>query len=61
MPLFLSIQLIFFFEADRRIDFRDLVSDLFSLYKKRIWMQQVDTSALPDHEQHIEIARKAGL
>lgn len=26
----------------RRIDFRELVSDLFSLYKTRIWMQQVE-------------------
>lgn len=39
-------KLTFFFEADRRIDFRELVSELFSLYKTRIWMQQVDTSVL---------------
>lgn len=54
-------KLIFFFEADRRIDFRELVSDLFSLYKTRIWMQQVDTSVLPDHELRTEIARVAGF
>jgi cell fate regulator YaaT (PSP1 superfamily) len=35
-------KLVFFFEAERRIDFRDLVSELFSLYKTRIWMQQVN-------------------
>ena len=40
-------KLTFYFEADRRIDFRELVSDLFSLYKTRIWMQQVDTTLLP--------------
>ncbi len=34
-------KLVYFFEADRRIDFRELVSELFSLYKTRIWMQQV--------------------
>ena len=28
-------KLTFYFEADRRIDFRDLVSDLFALYKTR--------------------------
>jgi len=39
-------KLTYFFEADRRIDFRELVSELFSLYKTRIWMQQVDTSVL---------------
>ena len=55
------LQLVYFFEADRRIDFRDLVSELFSMYKTRIWMQQVDTSVLPDHELRIEIARKAGF
>ena len=26
---------------NRRIDFRELVRDLFSLYKTRIWMEQV--------------------
>jgi hypothetical protein len=35
-------KLTVFFEADRRVDFRDLVSELFSLYKTRIWMQQVE-------------------
>ena len=41
-------KLTFFFESDRRIDFRELVSDLFALYKTRIWMQQVDTSFKPE-------------
>jgi len=35
-------KLTFFFEADGRIDFRELVRDLFSTYKTRIWMQQLD-------------------
>jgi hypothetical protein len=35
-------KLTVFFEADQRIDLRDLVSELFSLYKTRIWMQQVE-------------------
>ncbi|KAF0692454.1 Aste57867_16483 [Aphanomyces stellatus] len=34
-------KLTFFFEADRRIDFRELVRDLFAIYKTRIWLQQV--------------------
>jgi len=37
-------KLTFFFEADTRIDFRELVRDLFSIYKTRIWMQQLDKS-----------------
>lgn len=35
-------KLIFFFEAEGRVDFRELVRDLFSIYKTRIWMQQLD-------------------
>ncbi|CAM9576572.1 unnamed protein product [Pylaiella littoralis] len=34
-------KLTLFFEAERRIDFRELVRDLFAVYKTRIWMQQV--------------------
>lgn len=43
-------KLTFFFEAEGRVDFRDLVRDLFSMYKTRIWMQQLDkntSSATP--------------
>jgi len=35
-------KLTFFFEAEGRVDFRELVRDLFSIYKTRIWMQQLD-------------------
>ncbi len=35
-------KLTFFFRAEGRVDFRELVRDLFSIYKTRIWMQQVD-------------------
>ena len=31
-------RLTFFYVADRRIDFRNLVKDLFRLYKTRIWL-----------------------
>lgn len=34
-------KLTFFFQAEGRIDFRELVRDLFSMYKTRIWMQDV--------------------
>jgi len=39
-------KLTFFFEADRRIDFRELVRDLFALYKTRIWLQQMSAVAM---------------
>jgi hypothetical protein len=54
-------KLTFYFEADRRIDFRDLVSELFSLYKTRIWMQQVDTSSLSPHDAGTELAKATGF
>lgn len=54
-------ELTFFFEADRRIDFRDLVSELFSLYKTRIWMQQVDISTVSPHDAGIELAKATGF
>ncbi|KAG5191171.1 PSP1 C-terminal conserved region-domain-containing protein, partial [Tribonema minus] len=40
-------KLTFYFQADGRIDFRELVRDLFALYKTRIWMQQVDPGHMP--------------
>ena len=40
-------KLTFFFEAEGRIDFRELVRDLFSMYKTRIWMQQLDKDESP--------------
>lgn len=54
-------KLTFFFEAERRIDFRELVSELFSQYKTRIWMQQVDTSSLPFHDPGVELAQATGF
>ncbi|KAF9190996.1 hypothetical protein BGZ50_009691 [Haplosporangium sp. Z 11] len=37
-------KLTFYFVADRRIDFRELVRDLFKIYKTRIWMYAVNSS-----------------
>lgn len=39
-------KLTFYFIADRRIDFRELVRDLFRIYKTRIWMCAVDRTRL---------------
>ncbi|ORY96916.1 PSP1 C-terminal conserved region-domain-containing protein [Syncephalastrum racemosum] len=36
-------KLTFFFVAERRVDFRELVRDLFKIYKTRIWMCSVNT------------------
>ncbi|KAF8936857.1 hypothetical protein BGZ47_009298 [Haplosporangium gracile] len=35
-------KLTFYFHADHRIDFRELVRDLFKIYKTRIWMYAVN-------------------
>lgn len=37
-------KLTFYFVAEERIDFRDLVKDLFKIYKTRIWMCAVERS-----------------
>ena len=37
-------KLTFFFSADKRIDFRELVRDLFRIYKTRIWMCAIEKS-----------------
>lgn len=39
-------KLTFFFEAEGRVDFRELVRDLFSIYKTRIWMQHLDKNPI---------------
>ena len=39
-------KLTFYFEAERRIDFRELVRDLFAIYKTRIWLQQMSAVAM---------------
>ena len=41
-------KLTFFFQAEGRIDFRELVRDLFSIYKTRIWMEQIDKNGSVD-------------
>ncbi|KAK9708463.1 hypothetical protein K7432_009618 [Basidiobolus ranarum] len=39
-------KLTFYFIAERRIDFRELVRDLFKIYKTRIWMCAVSTNPI---------------
>ena len=54
-------KLTFFFEAECRIDFRDLVRDLFSIYKTRIWMQQLDQSAPTEGDDGPMMSSDIGL
>jgi len=42
-------KLTFFFLAELRIDFRDLVKDLFKIYKTRIWMCAVERNRTNPH------------
>ncbi|KAF9180758.1 hypothetical protein BGZ50_006013 [Haplosporangium sp. Z 11] len=39
-------KLTFYFQAEHRIDFRELVRDLFKIYKTRIWMYSVNPSTV---------------
>ena len=54
-------KLTFFFEAEGRVDFRELVRDLFSMYKTRIWLQQLDKNtstsapAIMSPQQNLQI------
>lgn len=41
--LFDNSKLIFYFTADNRVDFRDLVKDLASIFKTRIELRQIST------------------
>lgn len=41
-------KLTFYFVAEKRIDFRELVRELFRLYKTRIWMASLQG---PSYEQ----------
>jgi cell fate regulator YaaT (PSP1 superfamily) len=34
--------LTFFYESQQRLDFRDLVRDLFKTFRARIWMEAVE-------------------
>jgi len=36
-------KLTIYYDSDQRIDFRELVRELFSAYKLRIWMNKVTT------------------
>ncbi|CAJ1959853.1 unnamed protein product [Cylindrotheca closterium] len=52
-------KLTFYFEAERRVDFRDLVRELFMICGTRIWMCQINTYATstasrPSNETHEE-------
>lgn len=44
-------KLTFFYSASYRIDFRDLVRDLFRIYKTRIWMCAVHTGQASQQQQ----------
>lgn len=51
-------KLVFFFEANHRIDFRELLRELFSLCKTRLSMQQVETSFLDEDDPGVELAKQ---
>jgi hypothetical protein len=53
-------KLTFFFEAEGRVDFRELVRDLFSIYKTRIWMQQLDKNTNSSPQPIASVPSPAG-
>ncbi|KAF9419729.1 hypothetical protein BGZ76_004217 [Entomortierella beljakovae] len=49
-------KLTFYFRAEHRIDFRELVRDLFKIYKTRIWMYAVSPSMASALAQEANVA-----
>ncbi|KAI8350283.1 PSP1 C-terminal conserved region-domain-containing protein, partial [Mortierella sp. GBAus27b] len=47
-------KLTFYFIAERRIDFRELVRDLFKIYKTRIWMYAVSPSTVQSNAARLQ-------
>lgn len=45
-------KLTFYFVSERRIDFRDLVKELFKIYKTRIWMCQLSPQQIVRRQPH---------
>lgn len=54
-------KLTFYYSASHRIDFRELVKDLFRIYKTRIWMCAVNGDALADEFCEYSSPRKFSL
>lgn len=44
-------KLTFFYLADQRVDFRELVRELFRLYKTRIWMYVLSSLSSSFHRR----------
>ena len=54
-------KLTFFFTSDRHTDFRELVRDLFTIFKTRIWMQKIKPfEAVAFHNANLPIPRFNG-
>ncbi len=48
-------KLTIYYESNQRIDFRDFVRDLFTIYKTRIWMEHVTYSFRPNEAAAIAL------
>jgi hypothetical protein len=50
-----------YYDSHLRIDFRELVRDLFSSYKARIWMKKINQFHAPDLKQYASAALATGV
>merc|ERR1712224_563445 len=50
-----------FYDSPVRIDFRELVRDLFSSFKARIWMKKVNQFQQPDIKHYAAMALATGV
>ena len=54
-------KLTIYYNSEHRIDFRELVRDLFSIYKARIWMKKVTTLSPFQPTEFATIALMTGI
>jgi hypothetical protein len=50
-----------YYDSPLRIDFRELVRDLFSSFKARIWMKKVNQFHAPDIQHFAAMALATGV
>ena len=50
-----------YYDSPLRIDFRELVRDLFSSFKARIWMKKINQFQAPDIQHYAAMALATGI
>ena len=54
-------KLTIFYFSEQRIDFRELIRDLFAVYNARIWFKKIETVTQFNLNQRAKIALTTGI